>query len=104
MISLLLNSQEKIPIEEVFEQLKCTKEGLTSQEGADRLQIFGPNKLEEKKVRSNLILSCLLLFAFLNRQMDSDVTGKQVPQVSRVHVESPVLGHGDGRHHGHRPG
>lgn len=42
--------QEKIPIEEVFEQLKCTKEGLTSQEGEARLQIFGPNKLEEKKV------------------------------------------------------
>ncbi|RVW80608.1 Plasma membrane ATPase 4 [Vitis vinifera] len=40
---------EKIPIEEVFEQLKCTKEGLTSQEGEARLQIFGPNKLEEKK-------------------------------------------------------
>ncbi|KAK8953982.1 Plasma membrane ATPase 4 [Platanthera zijinensis] len=40
---------ERIPIEEVFEQLKCTKEGLTSEEGANRLQIFGPNKLEEKK-------------------------------------------------------
>ncbi|XVF34173.1 hypothetical protein REPUB_Repub18cG0035800 [Reevesia pubescens] len=40
---------EKIPIEEVFEQLKCTREGLTSDEGANRLQIFGPNKLEEKK-------------------------------------------------------
>ncbi|KAK1275439.1 Plasma membrane ATPase 4 [Acorus gramineus] len=40
---------ERIPIEEVFEQLKCTKEGLTSDEGASRLQIFGPNKLEEKK-------------------------------------------------------
>ncbi|KAJ7979438.1 Plasma membrane ATPase [Quillaja saponaria] len=40
---------EKIPIEEVFEQLKCTKEGLTSAEGENRLQIFGPNKLEEKK-------------------------------------------------------
>ncbi|KAL4383610.1 hypothetical protein GQ457_15G029790 [Hibiscus cannabinus] len=40
---------EKIPIEEVFEQLKCTKEGLSSDEGANRLQIFGPNKLEEKK-------------------------------------------------------
>ncbi|XP_022996662.1 plasma membrane ATPase 4 [Cucurbita maxima] len=40
---------EKIPIEEVFEQLKCTREGLTSQEGENRLQIFGPNKLEEKK-------------------------------------------------------
>ncbi|KAF8389390.1 hypothetical protein HHK36_026085 [Tetracentron sinense] len=40
---------ERIPIEEVFEQLKCTKEGLSSDEGANRLQIFGPNKLEEKK-------------------------------------------------------
>eukprot|EP00262_Sarcandra_glabra_P012163 TRINITY_DN3080_c0_g1_i1.p1 TRINITY_DN3080_c0_g1~~TRINITY_DN3080_c0_g1_i1.p1 ORF type:complete len:955 (-),score=168.85 TRINITY_DN3080_c0_g1_i1:448-3312(-) len=40
---------ERIPIEEVFEQLKCTKEGLTSEEGTNRLQIFGPNKLEEKK-------------------------------------------------------
>ncbi|KAJ4754946.1 Plasma membrane ATPase [Rhynchospora pubera] len=40
---------ERIPIEEVFEQLKCTKEGLTSEEGANRLQLFGPNKLEEKK-------------------------------------------------------
>ncbi|KAL6215654.1 hypothetical protein ACLB2K_015083 [Fragaria x ananassa] len=40
---------ERIPIEEVFEQLKCTREGLTSDEGQNRLQVFGPNKLEEKK-------------------------------------------------------
>ncbi|XP_074583863.1 plasma membrane ATPase-like [Curcuma longa] len=40
---------ERIPIEEVFEQLKCTREGLSSAEGENRLQIFGPNKLEEKK-------------------------------------------------------
>ncbi|XP_010928676.1 plasma membrane ATPase [Elaeis guineensis] len=40
---------ENIPIEEVFQQLKCTREGLTSDEGAHRLQLFGPNKLEEKK-------------------------------------------------------
>ncbi|GAB4841982.1 ATPase 9, plasma membrane-type [Ancistrocladus abbreviatus] len=40
---------ERIPIEEVYEQLKCTKEGLSSEEGKQRLQIFGPNKLEEKK-------------------------------------------------------
>ncbi|XP_010525721.1 PREDICTED: ATPase 2, plasma membrane-type-like [Tarenaya hassleriana] len=40
---------EKIPIEEVFQQLKCSREGLTTREGEDRLQIFGPNKLEEKK-------------------------------------------------------
>ncbi|KAH1041643.1 hypothetical protein AAZX31_09G054000 [Glycine max] len=40
---------ERIPIDEVFEQLKCTREGLSSSEGENRLQIFGPNKLEEKK-------------------------------------------------------
>ncbi|XP_030456376.1 plasma membrane ATPase 4 [Syzygium oleosum] len=40
---------EKIPIEEVFEQLKCTPKGLSSDEGNTRLEIFGPNKLEEKK-------------------------------------------------------
>ncbi|PKI53556.1 hypothetical protein CRG98_026006, partial [Punica granatum] len=40
---------EKIPIEEVFEQLKSSKEGLTTEEGDQRLQIFGYNKLEEKK-------------------------------------------------------
>ncbi|KAI4380499.1 hypothetical protein MLD38_006682 [Melastoma candidum] len=40
---------ESVPIEEVFQQLKCNKEGLTTDEGEKRLQIFGPNKLEEKK-------------------------------------------------------
>ncbi|XP_042036060.1 plasma membrane ATPase 4-like [Salvia splendens] len=40
---------ERIPVDEVFEQLKCTREGLTSEEGENRLKIFGPNKLEEKK-------------------------------------------------------
>nr|AAY42949.1 plasma membrane H+ ATPase [Lupinus albus] len=40
---------ERIPVDEVFEQLKCSREGLTSDEGASRLQVFGPNKLEEKK-------------------------------------------------------
>jgi len=40
---------ENIPVEEVFQQLKCSREGLSSEEGEKRLQIFGPNKLEEKK-------------------------------------------------------
>ncbi|OMO52890.1 Cation-transporting P-type ATPase [Corchorus capsularis] len=40
---------ERIPVDEVFQQLKCDKNGLTSDEGQKRLQIFGPNKLEEKK-------------------------------------------------------
>ncbi|XAR66793.1 Proton-exporting ATPase [Bertholletia excelsa] len=40
---------ENIPIEEVFQQLKCSKDGLSSSEGEKRLQIFGHNKLEEKE-------------------------------------------------------
>ncbi|XP_019443342.1 PREDICTED: plasma membrane ATPase-like isoform X1 [Lupinus angustifolius] len=40
---------EKIPLDQVFAQLKCTKEGLTNEEGGKRIEIFGPNKLEEKK-------------------------------------------------------
>ncbi|KVI06067.1 Cation-transporting P-type ATPase [Cynara cardunculus var. scolymus] len=40
---------EHMPMDELFQQLKCTKEGLTSEEGKRRLEIFGPNKLEEKK-------------------------------------------------------
>ncbi|KAI5410631.1 plasma membrane H+-ATPase, variant 4, partial [Lathyrus oleraceus] len=40
---------ENIPIEEVFDNLKCTKEGLTSEEVQERLDMFGYNKLEEKK-------------------------------------------------------
>ncbi|KAK8556976.1 hypothetical protein V6N13_064959 [Hibiscus sabdariffa] len=40
---------EKIPVEEVFQKLKCTREGLSSEEGQKRLLIFGPNKLEEKQ-------------------------------------------------------
>ncbi|XP_050379821.1 ATPase 8, plasma membrane-type-like isoform X1 [Argentina anserina] len=40
---------EKIPVQEVFEQLKCSKQGLSSDEGTKRLQVFGKNKLEEKK-------------------------------------------------------
>ncbi|KAK3013627.1 hypothetical protein RJ639_010253 [Escallonia herrerae] len=40
---------ESIPIEEVFENLRCSREGLTSEAAQERLEIFGHNKLEEKK-------------------------------------------------------
>ncbi|GAA0165309.1 primary active transporter [Lithospermum erythrorhizon] len=40
---------EHIPIEEVFDNLRCTKEGLTSEGAQRRLEIFGYNKLEEKQ-------------------------------------------------------
>ncbi|KHN31888.1 ATPase 9, plasma membrane-type [Glycine soja] len=40
---------ERIPVDEVFRELNCSKEGLSNEEGQKRLQVFGPNKLEEKK-------------------------------------------------------
>ncbi|CAN6439282.1 unnamed protein product [Victoria cruziana] len=40
---------ENIPIEEVFENLRCSREGLSSDGAKERLEIFGQNKLEEKK-------------------------------------------------------
>ncbi|XP_011015389.1 PREDICTED: plasma membrane ATPase-like [Populus euphratica] len=40
---------ERIPVDEVFQRLQCTKEGLSTEEGQKRLEIFGPNKLEERK-------------------------------------------------------
>ncbi|KAK6947535.1 hypothetical protein RJ641_001008 [Dillenia turbinata] len=40
---------ENIPLEEVCDYLKCTREGLNSDEVQERLNVFGYNKLEEKK-------------------------------------------------------
>ncbi|XP_075663902.1 ATPase 10, plasma membrane-type isoform X2 [Castanea sativa] len=39
---------ENIPLDEVFEQLRTTRRGLSSEDAEARLQIFGPNALEEK--------------------------------------------------------
>ncbi|XP_062221693.1 ATPase 8, plasma membrane-type-like isoform X1 [Phragmites australis] len=39
---------ETVPLEEVFQHLKCSKQGMSGAEGENRLKIFGPNKLEEK--------------------------------------------------------
>ncbi|XXG43028.1 hypothetical protein AAC387_Pa01g3158 [Persea americana] len=40
---------ENIPLEEVFESLQCTREGLSADAVLKRLHVFGYNKLEEKK-------------------------------------------------------
>ncbi|KAL9263012.1 ATPase 10, plasma membrane-type-like protein [Drosera capensis] len=53
---------ESIPLEEVFEQLKTTRSGLTTDDAELRLTIFGPNKLEEKPV-SSISLSRLALYS-----------------------------------------
>ncbi|XP_062157458.1 ATPase 10, plasma membrane-type [Alnus glutinosa] len=39
---------ERIPLDEVFEQLRTSRRGLSSEDAAVRLEIFGQNKLEEK--------------------------------------------------------
>ncbi|XVF25312.1 hypothetical protein REPUB_Repub13aG0202500 [Reevesia pubescens] len=39
---------ERLPLEEVFEQLRTSQGGLTAEDAEARLHIFGPNKLEEK--------------------------------------------------------
>ena len=41
--------QENIPLEEVFDNLRCSRAGLTAEQAQQRLQIFGANKLEEKE-------------------------------------------------------
>lgn len=46
--------QENIPLEEVFRCLNSTREGLTTDGVQKRLELFGYNKLEEKKVEKAL--------------------------------------------------
>jgi hypothetical protein len=53
--------QEHIPVEEVFDHLKCTKEGLTSEGAQQRLDIFGYNKLEEKRVCITMTTASIIL-------------------------------------------
>ncbi|KAL5678795.1 hypothetical protein ACJX0J_014926 [Zea mays] len=40
---------ENIAIQEVFESLRCSPQGLSTEQAEQRLAIFGPNKLEEKQ-------------------------------------------------------
>ncbi len=40
---------ETIVIEDVFTLLQCNDQGLSSQEAQRRLEIFGPNKLEQEE-------------------------------------------------------
>lgn len=40
---------ETIQIDDVFPLLQCDENGLDSQEAQRRLEIFGPNKLEDKQ-------------------------------------------------------
>ncbi|GAY55512.1 hypothetical protein CUMW_164770, partial [Citrus unshiu] len=62
---------EKVPMEEVFETLKCREEGLSTEAAEQRLSKFGYNKLEEKRV--TLLLSLFSLLAFLLESSESKI-------------------------------
>jgi H+-transporting ATPase len=47
MIAILCLIAGKIPTEEVFQQLQCTREGLSLEEVEEHSKLFGLNKLEE---------------------------------------------------------
>jgi H+-transporting ATPase len=52
----LVPAQENIAIQEVFESLRCSPQGLSTEQAEQRLAIFGPNKLEEKQVKESAAL------------------------------------------------
>lgn len=87
-------------MDEVFNQLQCTKEGLTTSEAEKRLQMFGPNKLEEKEAfffcynsRFQYVF-CLFYGNKIVIYIINHKTGEQVPQILGFYVESFVMGDG----------
>uniref|UniRef100_A0A803LIF3 Plasma membrane ATPase n=1 Tax=Chenopodium quinoa TaxID=63459 RepID=A0A803LIF3_CHEQI len=70
---------ENVPIEEVFESLQCTRNGLSSDEVEQRIAKYGYNKLEEKKAR------------------------EQITEILGIYVESSIMGHGNCCYHGYWP-
>ena len=60
-------------IEDVFKLLECTEEGLTDEESARRLAIFGPNKLESEEQNAFLQVGHSLgcFFSLANTLRDS---------------------------------
>jgi Ca2+-transporting ATPase len=56
-----------LSVEEVFKQLNTSERGLTNAEAEKRLQLYGPNELEEEKKTSKLTL--------LGRQLKSPLVG-----------------------------
>ena len=48
---------ETISVKDVFQLLQCEEGGLTDEEARRRIELFGPNKLEEKHVNPFLQVS-----------------------------------------------
>lgn len=105
--------QENIPIEEVFENLRCTREGLSAEDANRRLEIFGHNKLEEKEVsfcifmlfsrfNSTLLFLLVMYFScFFGAEKIWIIAGEQDSEVFGVYVEPFVMGDGSCGNYGH---
>src|SRR6267154_3624787 len=77
---------ETIVIEDVFKLLQCDEDGLNSEEATRRIELFGPNKLEQEDQNPFLPVYCPV---HLNSAQP------YIPfTVPEFHVESFVLGHG----------
>ena len=57
---------ETIVIEDVFKLLQCDEAGLGDQEGARRLEIFGPNRLEHEEQNPFLQASLPANFSYFH--------------------------------------
>ena len=78
---------ETIVIEDVFKLLQCDENGLDVEETHRRLELFGPNRLEQEEQNPFLQVCCSLRAL----RAHSGLTSFTVPG---FHVESFVLGHG----------
>ena len=102
--------QENIPIEEVFENLRCSKDGLTTEAADERLTIFGHNKLEEKRVNPLFMFGSLTWLSgnfevqssvFWKITRSGSISGEQILEVFGVYVEPSLMGYGSCCNHGH---
>jgi len=99
--------QESLPLEEVFEQLNTSRGGLSSSNAAERLQLFGANRLQEKRVSSPfwIPIICILnsYYMFFRDPFSfyvCSMAGEQGPEIPQLHVEPVVLGDGGSSSHG----
>jgi len=77
---------ETIVIEDVFKLLQCDENGLDTEEAHRRIELFGPNKLEQEE--QNAFLQACYSAHFWSPSAHLSLI------VPEFHVESLVLGHG----------
>jgi hypothetical protein len=87
---------ETIVIDDVFTLLQCSDKGLDNEEATRRLNLFGPNKLEQEEQNAFLQVSA--------QDLPQRSPNSPLPTVPQFYVESPFVGHGDGRSRSHRFG